>query len=114
MSGIPEATADEICLLERFPTLSSRLSSSENALALCFGEHLYPTDDLVWSDDALDAVGGSQEHGGDSAAEAAEYGNQANAEECSNDAVFQGGDATSVQMQPAPGDKDFHQVGPSV
>jgi hypothetical protein len=40
-------------VLERFPTLSSRLSSSENALALCFGEHLYPTDDLVWSDDAL-------------------------------------------------------------
>jgi len=38
---------------EHFPIVLSRDSRSENAVALCFDEHLYPTGDPLWSDDAL-------------------------------------------------------------
>jgi hypothetical protein len=46
--------------LEHFPIVLNERSRSENALALCFDEHLYPTGDPVWSDDAQDSLGLSQ------------------------------------------------------
>jgi hypothetical protein len=39
--------------LERFPTLLNQAGRTENALDHCLSEHLYPTGDPVWSDDAL-------------------------------------------------------------
>ncbi len=39
--------------LDECPVPGATAVRLDDALALCFGEHLYPTDDLVWSDDAL-------------------------------------------------------------
>jgi hypothetical protein len=43
---------DAACQLEHFPIVLTQRTRSKNALALCFGEHLYPTGDPFWSDDA--------------------------------------------------------------
>jgi hypothetical protein len=37
---------------EHFPIVFTQVSRSEDALAICFDEHLYPTGDPMWSDDA--------------------------------------------------------------
>jgi hypothetical protein len=39
--------------LEHFPSLWTRTSVSENALAICIIEHFYPTGDPIRSDNAL-------------------------------------------------------------
>ena len=39
--------------LELFPHLTASGKRPENALACCSDEHLYPTGDPMWSDDAL-------------------------------------------------------------
>ena len=43
--------------LERFSTLLDRMSRAENTPSCCFGEHLYATDDPVWSYQGLVCAG---------------------------------------------------------